>query len=496
VRYLLKLLDDAVRGLIDIFRPKQAFSWQTALFLCLFSWAMAWASVENLNEGLGELLPADSPTEEPSGIVDSMLPVTRALFTMGWIFLTISVGWLLAKEKIKIPILDITLKPAIWVTSALTSAFLFEIWNPETLSRVLISWPLIFAAYAALSKVFVISDNRFTMPKSEVRQQIVITTLICLVVSCWFRFHFVVQRWIFEDYAVLQLVDFRNNTFAVQVGESPPILDIAQWTLQRELGVLLIPEARWWFRNADENVSELNDQFRQNLQDSGETVAWEIALSATRISDPEFLLQILPTPEADLESEPANLSRDNTDDQQLNNEQSQTLLTPASESSDDSLLDESQHEFDVGGDEERVDRIGLERPCQLRPTSELSQNELAVRSEQFEAFLARLGTLLPSSPPQEAPEGIDNTGSVESRSLAERLWDWLLSFLGIGNESPTESGEEESITSLDDIQGVIQEGVSSLLGRDAEPERPRSLEDYPSQVVCEADTALFLEPDL
>ncbi len=499
MRYLLKLLDDAVRGLIDIFRPKQTFSWQTALFLCLFSWAMAWASVENLNEGLGELLPADNPAEEPASVVDSMMPVTRALFTMGWIFLIISVGWLLAKEKVKIPILDVTIKPAIWVTSALTSAFLFEIWNPETFSLVLISWPLIFAAYAALAKVFVISDNRFIMPEVDVRQQMILTALICLMMSCWFRFHFVVQQWIFEDYAVLQLVDFRDNAFVVQVGESPPTLDIAQWTLQRELGILPIPEARWWFRNVDENVSELNDQFQQNLQDVEETVAWELALSATKISDPTFALQILPSSETRLALESVAPAMDNRDDGR-----SQNMPVPEVEPSRESILDEFSSESDSeleadnsGNGGEEGDRIGLERLCQLRPTSELSLNELATRSEQFEAFLAKLEISLPSSLPQETPndaaDGTDDPGSVESRSLAERLWNWLLGFLGIDNESSTESSEEEGRTSLDGIRGALEEGLSSILGRDTEP--PRALEDYPSQVICESEK-LVLESDL
>lgn len=489
--YLLKLLDDAVRGLINVFRPKQAFSWQTALFLCLFSWAMAWASVENFSGGLEGVLPSDSPVGEGSPEPNGMLPATRALFTMGWIFLTLSVGWLFAKEKIKIPFLGITLKPAIWVTSALTSAFLFEVWKPDTLSLVLMSWPLIFAAYAALSKVYIVSDNHFTLPKPEVRQQMVITTLICLLASCWVRFHFVMQEWVFEDYPVLQLVDFRSSAFVVQVGESPPVLAIADWTLQTELGRFPIPEARWWLRNANENSSNVDAQFRQNLTAFGEAAAWEMTLSPTLISTPTFALQILPIPGVLLEPEPDVLDDGGTPETRDALPQDRIIESIDPEAG-------PVEESDSAGEGMTGDRIGLIRLCQIVPTAEVDPQLLAARSEEFEVFRAQQ---LSSSPrpsddatdnSEEAPE---ETEEVETRSLAERFWAWLLGILGLDDPFSSEGDDAEDNFSLDDLRDTVEEGISSLLGQEAEPDPPRNLEDYPSQVICESG-GLVLESDL
>ncbi|MGB3613042.1 MAG: DUF5357 family protein, partial [Elainellaceae cyanobacterium] len=87
-------------------RPDQAFSWQTLLFLCLFSWLMALLSSDT------SLLQSNSPPEDWGPLSLRTSPTKYALFTMGWIFLTLAVGWLLNGSKLKVPLFDIVLRPA------------------------------------------------------------------------------------------------------------------------------------------------------------------------------------------------------------------------------------------------------------------------------------------------------------------------------------------------------------------------------------------------
>ncbi|MEO1143724.1 MAG: DUF5357 family protein, partial [Pseudomonadota bacterium] len=120
---LLALLNDVARKLIDIFLPKQPFSWQTVFWLSFLAWMLAWLSFENI--GSDFFAPGSSSSDTARSSAKELVGATRVLFTMAWTFLTVAVGWFLANQKIQIPILAITLKPAIWVTSALTSIFLF-----------------------------------------------------------------------------------------------------------------------------------------------------------------------------------------------------------------------------------------------------------------------------------------------------------------------------------------------------------------------------------
>ncbi|MEB3211213.1 MAG: DUF5357 family protein, partial [Leptolyngbyaceae bacterium] len=295
MNWLLKQLNDAVRQLFDTFWPKQAFSWQTVFWLSLLSWGLTGLSYYNIDAGL---LPPDSPapSTDTQDFSRELVGTPRILFTMAWVFLTIAIGWVLAGRKWKLPIFDITLKPAIWVTSALTSLFLFEIWDADTRPLVFIAWPIIFAIYTVLPKIFQLSTGNFILPPPPIRQQLVITTLICLVISCLFRFHFIIQNWIAQEYQVLQLIDFDEGGVMQQVADPSPVLTVANLTLQNELGVLSIPEVRRWMLQADEREAELNEAFLDNLNRApGVFPVWELNLRVDAVSEPKFHLFTWPT---------------------------------------------------------------------------------------------------------------------------------------------------------------------------------------------------------
>jgi len=386
---ILALLNDAARKLIDIFWPKQAFSWQSVFWLSVFSWGLAWLSWNDVGTGL---LPFNtSSSDDAQTASDELIGTSRVLFTMAWVFLTVAIGWVLAAQKLVIPILGIKLKPAIWATSALTSGFLFEVWEPNSRPLVFISWPIIFAIYAVLPKIFSFSSGQFVLPSPPVRQQLVITTLICLVVSCLFRSNFLLQRWI-DDFPALQVVRLETNGIMQPVREPRPILDIVDKTLQDELGVLSIPEVRRWMVRNRETVPVLNAVFRENLNAARESTQWELEMTGLWVSDPEFELYLWPT----------------------------DVDTP----------------------------IGLMRICNVKSTNQFSAEDLELRAQVFDDVPDERET---QSPDPQSVDEQDETSEV--RSIAQQLWRQLRNILGMPVDSQGTDDDNRDESSRPGIDG-------------------------------------------
>jgi hypothetical protein len=455
---ILAFLNDTAQKLIDIFWPKQAFSWQTVFWLSVFSWGLAWLSANSIGN---ELLPSDAQSPETgSPSSEAIAGASRILFTMAWVFLTVAIGWVLASQKIKIPILDVTVKPAIWVTSALTSGFLFEIWKPNTSPMVFMAWPIIFALYAIIPKVFSLTAGRFVLPSVPVRQHLVITTLICVVISCLFRFHFTLQDWIRNDYPILQIVDVGTRGQLRQVNPPQPVMGIAYKTLQYELGGLSIPEVRRWMVRDDRTVPDLNAIFQKNLESvSDVSTMWDLTIVVQKVSSPQFDLYLWPR----------------------------------------------EPDFP----------IGIMQRCQVQSTTFFSPEELEQRAEFFNQLPEINASEQPESTEspnqQQTPEqgqdvdqelGQDQSperdpslseDSSDSQSLAEQAWQRLQRALGLSEVSiPSILQGEENQESSD------QNGQSDPDSADNDFLTPRTalfLRDNPSQVVCQPPDKLVSSDD-
>lgn len=439
---LLKLLWKAIASVLEFFRPKHPFSWQTLFLIGLFSWSMALLSVENFDIGPGSLLPTDTVPSQAEND-SSIPPATWALFTMGWIFFTIAVGWLLANEKVKLPFLNITIQPAVWVTSALTSIFLFRVWDPAMRPLALMSWPIIFALYSALPKFLVVRDTQFAVPRPVARQQIVITSLICLVISCWIRFHFVLQDWITDDYPVMQAGDFRFSGFVVQMGEPLPVMSAAETALVEELAPRAIPDIRRWLvrvRNNPENLETLNTRFQGRLEAEGLPPSWQLSIVPVRIYDPRFKLHVAPLAMM-APREDASLSRERV-----------TSGTPPRSGID---ADEETDEFDSPR------RLGDAETADSEPSTRRTPEPV---SERF--VLEKTCTI-------EATDGLDdrlNGGRSESSSESDSA--------SSGDISSHESSPDD------------ERGMDANDGDDSAEIQSADLQQYPSRVNCLLRTQL------
>jgi hypothetical protein len=166
-----------------------AFSWPTFILLSVFSCYMS--------------LLATGFTQE-------------LIAFFGWIFFILGVNWGTTENAIKIG--DIYLSP--WITGALVSLFIFGQPTGEFSSEALVFWPPISAVIAAVPLSFGSPEGKtkFKMPKSDIRQKLVILFGTQFLFSCWFQFYFVIQNWL-NQYPTMLLDDFTRSAFVVRVGD-------------------------------------------------------------------------------------------------------------------------------------------------------------------------------------------------------------------------------------------------------------------------------------
>lgn len=248
------LLINFVRWVWNQIKPKSAFAWQTLILLSLFSWLMS-------------LL---TPTTF----------VKEALSSMGWLFLTLGVGWALSDKKIPIAFLDITLYPGPWVSGALTCIFLREGWKIPS-STAYILWPTISAIIASLSK-FLKPGPTLAVPSRAGRQQIVLLLLSNAIVSCWFGFHFLIQDWL-RQFPSVGNEDFSRSTFVNKMGSrsnqssrGAAILDAAASQIATDLQSRPWAEVERWLLNINAGIAAIESQVKSGLADAEENQMWSL----------------------------------------------------------------------------------------------------------------------------------------------------------------------------------------------------------------------------
>jgi hypothetical protein len=240
------------------FKPPHWFSWQTLILLSLYSWGMSL-----LNSVL-------SDTEF----------VQDFLATMGWIFLTLGVGWALA--DVKFEFLGLTIYPGPWITGALTCTFLFEGVRDEFPALSFVSWPLISAAIAAVPK-FLKRGPEFKVPDAKGRQELVILFLVSIILSCWFSFHFLLQDWL-GDYPSILADRFDKSAFVIntarrlRVSDSRGvlILNLAETIVIDQLEGRSLAETELWLFNVESRVADIETQILQRISSLEENVLWSL----------------------------------------------------------------------------------------------------------------------------------------------------------------------------------------------------------------------------
>lgn len=266
---LLIWLQDLFKQIRDFLAPSYDYggkrsyrwdSWQTFLWLAVFS-----AFMSSLARG------------EIQNIISSF----------GWVFLILGVWWYVYQEPVKktLTIGGLFLGP--WIVGALTCVFLFGSWRGANDSVPYVAWPPISFIYAALPK-FIKSDPKTQEPKfpvipaPPVRQELVILLLSNLILSCWFQFNFSLQSWL-QSYPSLAAEDFRSSAFVYKLNSEGRgnsrgnlVLELAETQLKEELRGQPWSEVERWLLDLDQNMTELDQDVRQQLADSPENGLWHL----------------------------------------------------------------------------------------------------------------------------------------------------------------------------------------------------------------------------
>ncbi len=221
----IKRVLEQIKKQFDGVKP---FSWQVALLLSLFSW-------------FTYLLIRD-----PS--------VRQFVSLFGWFFLIIGTEWALIKAEYVVPGLKLKIRYGPWLTGAIASCALWS-------NRIIIQdvqgafewWPLLSVGFAAFPR-FLKTGPSLKRPDADARRDLVILTLVGLVLSCWFRFHFLLQDFL-VSYPSLASDNMNRSAFVVRINpNSVPtssgvaVLDSAEAIVRSELAKRSWADGQRWLK--------------------------------------------------------------------------------------------------------------------------------------------------------------------------------------------------------------------------------------------------------
>lgn len=180
--------------------PPKVVHWKTPLLLSIFLGLLTVAAVTDL--------------------------ATRTLlFDMSWLLFILSMGLLTSQPPFAIK--GVSLSP--WVTSILIGLWLLIRLPSDRKEIAWICSPIIAVIILAIIEVWN-SESKREGIRSLVRPQFLMITLIHVLFSCWFTFHFLIQGWI-EQYPSVLSQDLRQSDYVVT---------FQQPTINRSRGVVIL----------------------------------------------------------------------------------------------------------------------------------------------------------------------------------------------------------------------------------------------------------------
>ncbi len=177
----------------NFFKAPKAISWQTLMFLSMFSLAFALFAY---------LLP------DRAGIVTANVSGNFAL-----IFLIIGIFWFFTEKRTRI--FGIKVRPI--VVGLLISFLLFKNIAANLFFAIGQFAPIICGLIAILPDIY--QQFKLSKPDLEKFQQIIAIFLVYLLISCWFSFYLFIQNWSKANYPENFYIDqnFSQSIFVVQV---------------------------------------------------------------------------------------------------------------------------------------------------------------------------------------------------------------------------------------------------------------------------------------
>ncbi len=269
---MIQLLRALWAGIANFLFPKDYFSWQTVVYLGIFSLVMSWVA----------------------RLAETLAVTENLIATAGWIFFALGVGWFLEEKKIR-PF-GLSLSP--WVAGAIVCLYFFNLLPFGTFSMALMAWPLVSVVIAAVPQ-FLTWEFKPKAPRPPVRQQLILMLLMALLFSSWFQFYFRLQSW-FEDYPSLIADDFGNSGFVYRLaGQSEDrakgvsLLTATKLEIERALNEAPWPHVERWLLNVDAQLSQLEPEVTGALDGSLERGLWRLRARRPRTLEDGYALDLI-----------------------------------------------------------------------------------------------------------------------------------------------------------------------------------------------------------
>ncbi|MBD2681361.1 MULTISPECIES: septal junction protein FraD [Nostoc] len=267
-----KFVEGLYAGIRKVLVPPKAYSWQTFIYLSVFSWVISYFAI---------------------GYIKDII----AFF--GWLFLISGTAWYTTQDPLRVP--GTFMPVGAVITGFLVSVFAFGSQKDVVTPTTIVFWPTISALITAIPEFIegTDTDAKAQIPKPEDRQRIIILVASSMLLSCWLQFYFVVDNWL-EEYPSLQADTFKTSTFVVRNEEpakAPPngilILDKLEPIVEEQIAETPWSEVEKWLLDAKQRVGSLGRKvIQKNLGKYEEKELW---LVEPRVSNTKsgYILDLL-----------------------------------------------------------------------------------------------------------------------------------------------------------------------------------------------------------
>lgn len=255
---LLKLFNFTAglyEGIRKLIIPTKAYSWQTFIYLSLFSWFLA-----SLATGY----------------------ISDIIAFCGWLFLISGTAWYTTDDPLRVP--GTFMPVGAVITGFLVSIFAFSDPNEVFTPRTIVLWPTISALITAIPDFIDGGEKtKAKIPQPAIREKIIILVASCTLLSCWIQFYFVMDNWLVQ-YPSLLADNFSRSTFiwSMEQPEEIPkngvlILEELQPIVERELTNKPWSEVEKWLIDAQQQVEFLGRQvINVHLAEFEERELWRV----------------------------------------------------------------------------------------------------------------------------------------------------------------------------------------------------------------------------
>jgi hypothetical protein len=269
---IFKIIEAIYARIRRIVVPPKAYSWQTLIYLSLFSWLMSSLS---------------------TGYVKDIIAIC------GWLFLIAGTAWYTTDNPLYIP--NTNMPVGAVITGFLVSVFAFGQERNVITPKTIVLWPTISAIITAIPEFFegTGTDAKTQIPKINERQKIIVLLGSCMVLSCWLQLYFVVDNWL-DQFPSVQVDSSKRSALVIRTEplvkvpkNGVLILDKLVPLVEEQIDERPWSEVEQWLYNARQRVGNLGRQvIATNLAEYDERFLWRVEPRVSNINT-DYKLDLL-----------------------------------------------------------------------------------------------------------------------------------------------------------------------------------------------------------